>query len=660
MKTAVLLAVLGTAALVEAGQSGRAVAPSAAQPSAIAQAYEQFLLAHRLDDENNQEGAIQAYRRAMALDPTAADIVASLADLYMRTNRNADAIAMGEQALKTAPANREAHRVLGTIYASRLGAENASPDSQRDDLERATRHLEQAVERQPGGVQSDANLRAMLARLYVAGTAYDKAIPILSELVKQEPSWPDGATLLVDAYAAANRGDEAIQFLQEAAQDNPQLYATLADFYGRSRRYREAAGAYEQAIARNPRSFDLRVRYASMLLNAGEADQVVKARDALREAIAIRATDERALYLLAQAEARTGDYVAAEGAARKLIAQNATNPRGYAVLAEALEERRLYREVVDALAPAIARFRAAAASESGLALSMLLPHMGFAFSQLAQYDNAIEAFAEVRKLSPHDLAVNGYLISAQLAAKRFDEAAETARAARADRPDDMRFVRLEAQALLQSGRTDQALALVEGVAARRSSDPQAQIALARLYADANRSAQAIKVLQTAQTRFPADTSVGFELGSVLEKQDRFADAEAAFRGVIARDPSHAAALNYLGYMLAERGERLGESLDLIKRALAVEPDNGSYLDSLGWAYFKDGQLGPAEEHLKRAADQLMTNSVVQDHYGDVLLRLGRFQAAIDAWSRALAGDGDSIDRGDVGDKIRSARQKLPR
>ena len=125
MKIAVLLAVLGAATLVEAGQSGRAAAPAAAQPSAVAQAYEQFLLAHRLDDENDQEGAIQAYRRAMALDPTAAEIAASLADLYMRANRNADAIAMAEQALKMAPANREAHRVLGTIYASRLGADNA-------------------------------------------------------------------------------------------------------------------------------------------------------------------------------------------------------------------------------------------------------------------------------------------------------------------------------------------------------------------------------------------------------------------------------------------------------------------------------------------------------------------------------------------------------
>ncbi len=659
MKIALLVAVLGAATLAEAGQSGRA-APAAAQPSAVAQAYEQFLLAHRLDDENDQEGAIQAYRRAMALDPSAGEIAASLADLYMRANRNADAIAMAEQALKAAPSNREAHRVLGTIYASRLGADNATRESQREDLARATRHMEQATERQAGGVQADANLRAMLARLYIAGTAYDKAIPILAELVKQEPGWPDGVSLLVEAYTAANRTDEAIQFLQEAAGDNPQLFSTLAELYSRSRRYRDAAGAYEQALERNPRSFDLRVRYASMLLNTGETSDVVKARDVLREAMGMRATDERALYLLAQAEARTGDYVAAEGAARKLIAQNATNPRGYAVLAESLEERRLYREVIDALGPALPKFRAQPAAESGFALSMLLPHMGFAYAQLGQYNNAIDVFTEVRKLSPHDPAVNGYLVSAQLAAKRYDDAAETARAARADRPDDMRFVRLEAQALLQGGKRDQALALVEGVASRRTDDPQAQIALARLYAEADRGAQAIKVLQTAQTRFPADTAVGFELGAALEKQNRFADAEAAFRSVIARDPSHADALNYLGYMLAERGDRLTESVDLIKRALEVEPDNGSYLDSLGWAYFKDGQLGPAEEHLKRAADQLQTNSVVQDHYGDVLFRLGRYQEAIDAWSRALAGDGDSVDLGDVGDKIRAARQKLPR
>ena len=130
--------------------------------------------------------------------------------------------------------------------------------------------------------------------------------------------------------------------------------------------------------------------------------------------------------------------------------------------------------------------------------------------------------------------------------------------------------------------------------------------------------------------------------------------------MIAQEPEHGPALNYLGYMLAERGERLTESVDLIKRALQTEPDNGSYLDSLGWAYFKDGKFDLAAEQLKRAADQMITNSVVQDHYGDVLFRLGRFDEAIAAWSRALSGDRDDVDQDDIDRKIRSARQKLPR
>ena len=138
------------------------------------------------------------------------------------------------------------------------------------------------------------------------------------------------------------------------------------------------------------------------------------------------------------------------------------------------------------------------------------------------------------------------------------------------------------------------------------------------------------------------------------------DAESAFRSVLARDPENATALNYLGYMLAERGERLDESVGYLKRALALEPDNGSFLDSLGWAYYKSDKLDLAEANLKRAADQLRGNSVIQDHYGDVLLKLGRFDEAIAAFTRALNGDGDSIDKGEIEKKVRAAKQKLPK
>jgi tetratricopeptide (TPR) repeat protein len=184
--------------------------------------------------------------------------------------------------------------------------------------------------------------------------------------------------------------------------------------------------------------------------------------------------------------------------------------------------------------------------------------------------------------------------------------------------------------------------------------------LAQGYSDANRGGQAVKLLQDAQAKFPSNTGLTFELGVVLDHQKKYTESEAVFRQLIGKEPENAAALNYLGYLLAERGERLDESVQLLKRALALEPENGSYLDSLGWAYYKDGQLNLAVENLKRAADQLTTNSVVQDHYGDVLSKMGRFDEAIAAWTRALGGDGDTIDRGDIDKKIRSARQKLPK
>ncbi len=185
------------------------------------------------------------------------------------------------------------------------------------------------------------------------------------------------------------------------------------------------------------------------------------------------------------------------------------------------------------------------------------------------------------------------------------------------------------------------------------------LALAQLYSDSGRGAQAVKLLQEAGTKFPSDESIPFALGAVLDKQKRYADAEAAFREALARNPESAQTLNYLGYMLTEHGNnRLDESIGYIKKALEIDPDNGSYLDSLGWAYFKADKLDLAEENLKRAAEQLPANSVIQDHYGDLLFKRGRYDPAIAAWTRALAGDGDTIDRGAIEKKVRGARQKL--
>jgi tetratricopeptide (TPR) repeat protein len=674
MKIAALVAAFGVSIpLAAAGPTGapgpsqaRAQRPpqvTTAPPDKVAEAYALFLLGHRAEEKDDEAGAITSYQRAMELDPLAADIPAELAGLYLRLNKAQEAMAAAEAALKIDAANREANRVLGVVYA-------AMSETQRNDAPRARggkpadenvikaiHHLELALDRAAG--EADPTVRATLARLYVRNSAYEKAIPLLNDLVNQEPGWQDGPMMLAEAYAGAGRIKDAISWLEARTPGDPRLLPALADFYERERRWADAAAAYSRALQRAPRnSLDLKSRYASALLNAGGKENIGKARDALTEVVSARTVPEaRALYLLSQAHRRLGDFTQAEATARRVIAQNSKSPWGYYALAETLEERHQYQSVIDELAPIVAEFRGKT-GDASLDVGILIPHLGFAYQELGQHDKAIASFEEARKLSPNDPAIAGYLIEANIAAKRYGAAVDVAKAALVRHPNHLRITLLEARALRHNGKADQGIALLEEAVKTHADEPLAYIGLAQMYSDTDRGAQAVNALRDAQTRFPQDNGIAFELGAVFDKQKKFADAESAFRQVLARDPDNATALNYLGYMLAERGERLDESVGYLKKALEIEPDNGSYLDSLGWAYFKADKLDLAEDNLKRAANQLKTNSVIQEHYGQVLFKLGRYDAAIAAWTRALAGDGDSIDKSDIDKKIRAAKQKL--
>jgi tetratricopeptide (TPR) repeat protein len=663
MKLAVLVAALGMTTSLAAAQTRGQRQPAAPAADKTADAYNQFLLGHRLEENDDDAGAIAAYKRAMELDPQAADIPAELAAVYLRQNKVQDAMSTAEAALKIEPNNREGNRVLGTIYAAlsestQDGARGRGAARTDENVAKAIKYLEVAADKSAG--EADPNVRATLARLYIRAESFDKAIPLLTDLVNQEPGWQDGPMMLVEAYSGAGRSRDAITWLEERTTEDPRLLPALADFYERERRWSDAAGAYARALQRAPRNADLKTRYAAVLLNAGGRENLGKARDALKEVVgASRSPEARPLYLLSQAQRRLGESADAEASARKVIALNAKSPWGYYALAEALESRHAYQAVIDELAPVVAEYRGKTGDRS-FDVTVLLPHLGFAYQELGQYDKAIATFDDARKLSPDDPAVASYYIEANIAAKKYPAALDAAKAAVAQNPDDLRLMRLEAQVLKQTGKADQGITLLEDALKKHGDDPMAYISLGQVYSDADRHDQAVKVLQEAKAKFPGDDSIAFELGTAYDKAKKFADAESAFRSVLERDPNNATALNYLGYMLAERGERLDESVRYLTKALEIEPDNGSFLDSLGWAYYKSDKLDLAETNLKKAADQLRTNSVIQDHYGDVLAKLGRYDDAIAAYNRALAGDGDSIDKGEIDKKIRSARQKLPR
>ena len=124
-------------------------------------------------------------------------------------------------------------------------------------------------------------------------------------------------------------------------------------------------------------------------------------------------------------------------------------------------------------------------------------------------------------------------------------------------------------------------------------------------------------------------------GAMFERMKKIEPAEAEFRKVLKVDPDNAGALNYIGYMLADRNMRLQESLDLITKALDMEPDNGAYLDSLGWVYFRLGRLPEAEENLRRAVDKTPRDPTVHDHLAQVLMAESKVKEAIQQWQTSL-------------------------
>ena len=132
-----------------------------------------------------------------------------------------------------------------------------------------------------------------------------------------------------------------------------------------------------------------------------------------------------------------------------------------------------------------------------------------------------------------------------------------------------------------------------------------------------------------------DSAFYFYFGAACERTGDLDRAATLFRKSIELDPDNHAALNYLGYMWAEKGTHLDEALELIQKALELEPDNGAYLDSLGWVLFKLGRTDEALKPLRRAAELEKDDATVLDHLADVLLKLGKRDEAVTTLRRAL-------------------------
>ena len=221
------------------------------------------------------------------------------------------------------------------------------------------------------------------------------------------------------------------------------------------------------------------------------------------------------------------------------------------------------------------------------------------------------------------------------------EALGAIRAARLRHPNDTRLLYSEAGLLAEAGKVEEATALFRARLKGGPEDYDQYIALANILIDAGRGREAVEAARKALELAPADRQdlaiqALFTLSSAHDRAGDVKAYEDALRQVLTRDPENSVALNNLGYFLTERNERLDEAFQMIQRAVRSQPANPSFLDSLGWVYFKLGKLEEAERYLRDAARRKPGSADIQEHLGDLLQRLGQLEEARAAWRKALA------------------------
>lgn len=211
-------------------------------------------------------------------------------------------------------------------------------------------------------------------------------------------------------------------------------------------------------------------------------------------------------------------------------------------------------------------------------------------------------------------------------------------------PEDPAFYIAEigrAEATRTAGRPDAALEILQGLARSHPEQLAVQIALGDGLRRAEKFAEAKAAYDVAIAMLPTPPEPGnwplfYSRGVSLERMGDYAAAEADLRAALKLNPTEPQVLNYLGYSLVDRGEKLDEALDMIKRAVAARPDSGAILDSLAWAYFRLGRYAEALKPMEQASLLEPVDPVVTDHLGDVYWSVGRTREAQFQWRRALS------------------------
>ncbi len=171
--------------------------------------------------------------------------------------------------------------------------------------------------------------------------------------------------------------------------------------------------------------------------------------------------------------------------------------------------------------------------------------------------------------------------------------------------------------------------------------PEFHIIMAEMHEFEKQYQHALDVLLKAAGLWPENATITYRLGLIYDRMNHRDQAMLMMEKVISKNPEHAEALNYLGYSLAEQGRDLARAELLIEGALAIKPDNGYFVDSLAWVYFKQGKNKRAWREIQRAVQLVDSDPVIWEHYGDIAQALDYFWEARRGYETSLKLEGEN-------------------
>ena len=632
-----------------------------------AAAYYHYTLAHMYEEQVTVYGrsdlankAMDEYRLAIEADPSSEFLTSGLAELYVKTGRIRDAVLEAQDIIKRDPNNLEAHKLLGRIYLRSLGDMPGNGNGSDNVLKLAIEQYEQIVKIEPNNVDD----HLLLGRLYRLNNDLQKAESELKTAVKLDPDSEEAVTTLALLYTDEGDTAHALQVLS-AVPDNgrsAKLYAALGATYEQRKDYKSAIEAYKHAIRLDRDNLDSIRGLAENLLNDGQVDAALDQYKVIADA---NPEDAQTYLRISEIYRRQGKY---DDALESLKKAQAMVPDALEVpynIAVVYQAQGRYDDAVKILQDLLKKTEKPENSYSQADRNnraIFIERLGMIYRDQENYQAAVDTF---RKMIPFgdDNARTGYqdVIDTYREAKQWPEATAAAKEALQKMPNDreLRMV-LDAQ-LADTGDPTKPLDDVRSLLKGTPEDREVYLRLSIMYTRLKRFSDAEEALNKAeQLSLKADDKeyVYFLRGSTFEREKKYDQAEGEFKKILVNNPQSAATLNYLGYMNADRGVQLEESLNYIKQAVSLEPTNGAYLDSLGWAYFKLGKYDLAEESLNKAALRMGSDPTVQDHLGDLYQKTGRLKLAAAHWERAVNEWNKTVAAEVDGDLLVATQQKL--